>query len=158
MKGDPAILQALNACLKQQLTAINQFFLHARMAANWGLERFNEQEYQRSIEAMKQADRLIERILFLEGLPNLQDLGKLLLGEDVPEILGGDLALQTEIRTVLQETVARCEAAEDFLSREILEEILEETEEHIDWIESQQWLIANTGLANYLQSQTGDDS
>ena len=158
MKGDSQILQALNACLKHQLTAINQFFLHARMAKNWGLDHFNGHEYQRSIKAMKSADDLIERILFLEGLPNLQDLGKLVIGEDVPEMLGGDLQIQSEIRGELQATIKTCESARDFVSREILEEILEQTEERIDWIESQQWLIAHSGLENYLQSQMGGDA
>ncbi len=153
MKGDPEILQSLNGCLKDQLTAINQLFLHARMARNWGLGGFNDYEYGRSIKAMKMADRLIERVLFLDGLPNLQDLGKLLIGENVPEMLGGDLQMLTDMRTRLQDTIRQCEDTRDFISRDELSEILEETEEHIDWVESQQWLIANAGLENYLQSQ-----
>lgn len=156
MQSDPTILKVLNTCLRDQLTAINQLFLHARMAGNWGLGEFNEHEYKRSIKAMKMADELIERILFLEGLPNLQDLGKLLIGEDIPEILGGDLQMLGSIRSTLQDGIAQCEAVRDYLSRETLEDILEETEEHIDWIESQQWLIANSGIENYLQSQMGD--
>jgi bacterioferritin len=157
VKGNPAILQSLNDCLKDQLTAINQLFLHARMAKDWGLEEFNDYEYKRSIKAMKQADELIERILFLEGLPNLQDLGKLLIGENVPEMLKGDLSMLHEMRTRLQATIKQCEDDRDFISRDELSELLEETEEHIDWIETQQWLIENTGLENYLQSQTGDN-
>ena len=153
MKGDPEILQSLNGCLKDQLTAINQLFLHARMARNWGLGGFNDYEYGRSIKAMKMADSLIERVLFLDGLPNLQDLGKLLIGENVPEMLEGDLQMLTDMRARLQDTIRQCEEARDFVSRDELSEILEATEEHIDWVESQQWLITNAGLENYLQSQ-----
>jgi bacterioferritin len=153
MKGETQIVKALNEALKVQLTAINQFFLHARMLKNWGLEELNEATYGRSIKAMKQADDLIERVLFLEGLPNLQDLGKLLIGEDVPEMLKNDLTLQTEARGGLQAAIAECEALRDFITRELLEHLLEETEAHIDWIETQLWLIDHTGLENYLQSQ-----
>lgn len=153
MQGDTLIVQALNNCLKDQLTAINQLFLHARMAKDWGLEAFNDYEYKRSIKAMKMADELIERVLFLEGLPNLQDLGKLLIGENVPEMLKGDLQMLSDMRTNLVDTIKQCEEARDYISRDELSEILEETEEHIDWIETQQWLIENTGLENYLQSQ-----
>ena len=156
MKGEAKINQALNLCLKDQLTAINQFFLHARMAKDWGLGEFNEYEYKRSIKAMKMADELIERVLFLEGLPNLQDLGKLLIGENIPEMLKGDLEMLTGMRTNLQKAIKLCEKNSDFISRDELTEIMEETEDHIDWIESQQWLIENTGLENYLQSQSGD--
>jgi bacterioferritin len=153
MKAEPEITQVLNGALKAQLAAINQFFMHARMLKNWGLGGLDRSEYGYSIKAMKQADALIERILFLEALPNLQNLRKLLIGEDVPEILGNDLALQTDIRKGLQSGLAACEAARDYVSRELLEELLEQTEEHIDWIESQVWLIGHTGLENYLQSQ-----
>ena len=156
MKGETEIIQALNSCLKDQLTAINQLFLHARMARDWGLGEFNEYEYKRSIKAMKMADDLIARVLFLEGLPNLQDLGKLLIGENIPEMLGGDLEMLTGVRTHLQDAIGLCEEKRDFVSRDELTELLEETEEHIDWIESQQWLIENTGIENYLQSQSGD--
>jgi bacterioferritin len=156
VQGDPQIIHSLNNCLKDQLTAINQLFLHARMARDWELKAFNDHEYRRSIQAMKQADELIERVLFLEGLPNLQDLGKLLIGENIPEMLKGDLEMLAGMRATLQETMAQCEAVADFVSRDGLNEILEQTEEHIDWIETQQWLIENTGLENYLQSQMGE--
>lgn len=156
MKGEPQIVQSLNNCLQDQLTAINQLFLHARIARDWGLDAFNDSEYKRSIKAMKMADELIERVLFLEGLPNLQHLGKLLIGENIPEMLQGDLEMLAGMRANLQDTIRQCEAASDFVSRDELNEILEETEEHIDWIETQQWLIENTGLENYLQSQMGE--
>lgn len=157
MQTDASITNALNLCLKDQLTAINQFFLHARMAKDWGLSEFNDAEYKQSIKAMKMADDLIERVLFLEGLPNLQDLGKLRIGENVPEMLKGDMAILVAMRTNLQDAIKLTEDQRDFVSRDELTEILEETEEHIDWIETQEWLIENTGLENYLQSQTGDD-
>ncbi len=152
MQGDSNVKAELNAALKHQLTAINQFFLHARMCKNWGLHQLNDRVYKGSIKAMKHADKLIERILFLEGLPNLQDLGGLRIGENVPELLQNDLGVYTTIRTGLQGGIQSCESIQDYISREILEEILESTEESIDWLESQQWLIENSGLENYLQS------
>lgn len=154
MKADNTILVSLNQCLNDQLTAINQLFLHARMANNWGLSAFNAQEYKRSIKSMKMADDLIERILFLEGLPNLQDLGKLLIGENISEMLQCDLTMQTNVRANLQKAISEFEQSRDYVSRDELKEVLEETEEHIDWIETQQWQIENAGLENYLQLQT----
>lgn len=156
MKGDIKVLELLNSCLRDQLTAINQLFLHARIARIRGLGEFNDYEYKRSIKAMKSADELIERILFLEGVPNLQIAGKLMIGKNMPEMLEGDLKMLTEIRANLQVAVKTSEEMRDFVSRDELTEILEQTEEHIDWVETQQWLIANTGLENYLQSQMGD--
>lgn len=156
MKGDKKVLKALNTCLKDQLTAINQLFLHARMTKDWGLGEFNEHEYKCSIKAMKMADDLIERILFLEALPNLQDLGKLQIGENIPEILSCDLNMLLDIRSNLQDTMKTCEDVKDYISRDMLEDMLEKTEEYIDWRETQQWLVKNTGLENYLQSQTGE--
>ena len=153
MKGNPNILQSLNECLKDQLTAINQLFLHARMARDWGLEEFNDYEYKRSIKAMKQADELIERILFLEGLPNLQDLGKLKIGENTEEMLRCDLDLELEAVPVLREAIEHCEQVKDYVSRELFESILESEEEHIDWLETQLGLIEKVGLENYLQSK-----
>ena len=156
MKGDKKVLKSLNTCLKDQLTAINQLFLHARMTKDWGLGEFNEHEYKCSIQAMKMADDLIERILFLESLPNLQDLGKLQIGEDIPEILSCDLNMLLDIRVNLQDTMKLCEEVRDYISRDMLEDMLEKTEAYIDWRETQQWLVANTGLENYLQSQVGE--
>lgn len=152
MKGEPAIKQALNQSLKFQLTAINQYFLHARMCEDWGLGKLNEKDYKHSIKAMKQADKIIGRVLFLEGLPNLQDLGKLYIGEDVPEVISNDLRMATELTAQLREAIALCEASQDYVSRELLEDILNHEEEVIDWLETQTWLIKESGLQNYLQS------
>jgi len=155
MQGEQNVVQGLSLCLKDQLTAINQFFLHARIAKDWGLGELDAYEYRRSIKSMKMADRMIERILFLEGLPNLQNPGKLMIGQNVPEMLKGDLMMLSVIRTNLQATIKDCEEARDFVSRDELQEMLEETEEHIDWVETQHYLIDNVGLENYLQSQMG---
>jgi bacterioferritin len=156
MKGDPQILKHLNGVLKNELTAINQYFLHSRMFGNWGLSRLEEYEKDESIDEMKHADRLIKRVLFLEGLPNLQDLGKLLIGENVQECLECDLKLEVMAHQDLKAAIADSESHGDYVSRELFESILESEEQHIDYLETQLDLIKRVGLQNYSQSQMGE--
>ncbi|MBK1644169.1 bacterioferritin [Thiocapsa imhoffii] len=152
MKADPSIHQHLNAVLKESLTAINQYFLHARMVGSWGYKGLEQPIYRASIHAMKEADRIVERVLFLEGLPNLQNLGKLLIGEDVPEILRHDLATEQRYREAILAAIAHCESQGDFVSRQHLESVQESSEERIDWLETQLSLLESVGLQNYLES------
>lgn len=157
MKTNKAITVALNRVLTNELTAINQYFLHARIFGNWGFEKLNEYRYKQSIRVMKEADKLIERILFLEGLPNLQNLGKLGIGENTVECLESDLRLEKDVhRPVLIEVIALCEIEKDYVSRDLLEDFLEESEEAIDWLETQLSLIQQLNLPNYLQTQVED--
>ena len=158
MLGDPQVIAHLNAQLKNELTAINQYFLHYRLMKHWGYERLAKKEYEESIGEMKHADRLMERILMLDGLPNLQDLGKLLVGEDLVEALKGDLTLERAAQATIKDGIAHCETVRDYVSREILREILDDTEEHIDFLETQIGLIDQVGLQNYLQSQMGHEA
>jgi bacterioferritin len=155
MQGDQKVIEMMNEALSVELTAINQYFLHARMYKNWGFEALGKHEYDESIEEMQHADLLIERILFLEGLPRMQDLEKLHIGRNVPECLNGDLALEKQGHAHYVKAVAYCESVHDFVSRDILQKILADTEEHIDYLETQLELIEKTGLENYLQTAMG---
>jgi bacterioferritin len=158
MQGDAKVIEYLQAQLKNELTAVNQYFLHYRMLKHWGLPRLAKKEYEESIGEMKHADRLMDRIFMLDGLPNLQDLGKLLVGEDVPEILDCDLASERGAQATIKDGMAHCESVRDYVSRDLLQGILDDTEEHIDFLETQIDLLGKVGLQNYLQSQMGEVS
>jgi len=154
MKGDKQVIVFLNTVLKNELTSINQYFLHSRILEQWGLTRLAKHEYEESIDEMKHADRLTKRILFLEGLPNFQDLGKIMIGQTVPEILESDLKLENGAMPALREAIAHCEKVSDYVSRELFEDILESEEEHVDWLETQLEQIERMGLQNYVQLQS----
>ena len=156
MKGDPQVIEHLQTQLKNELTAINQYFLHYRMLKHWGLDKLAKKEYDESIGEMKHADKLMDRIFVLDGLPNLQDLGKLNVGEDVPEILQCDLAAETGAQATIKDGMAHCESVRDYVSRDLLQGILDDTEEHIDHLETQIELIAKVGEQNWLQTQMGE--
>ena len=154
MKGDPTVIEHLNRVLKNELTAINQYFLHSRMLKDWGYHSLGDKEFEESKDEMNHADQIIERVLFLEGLPNLQDLGKLRIGEDVPEMLQCDLDLELDALPDLQAAITYCESHKDFVSRDIFDSILKSEEEHVDWLETQLGLVDSVGVKNYLQSAT----
>lgn len=156
MKGDAQAIAHLQAQLKNELTAINQYFVHYRMLKHWGFDKLAKKEYEESIGEMKHADQLMDRIFMLDGLPNLQDLGKLNIAENVPEMLSSDLALERGAQATIKDGIAYCETARDYVSRDLLQDILDDTEEHIDFLETQLELIDKVGLPNYLQSQMGD--
>lgn len=156
MKGDAKVIEHLNAQLKNELTAINQYFMHYRLMKHWGFDKLAKKEYEESIGEMKHADRLMDRILMLDGLPNLQDLGKLLIGEDVVEAMRSDLQLEQAAQLTIKDGIAHCETVRDYVSRDLLQGILDDTEEHIDFLETQLGLVDQVGPQNYLQSQMGE--